>query len=140
MTNQEKKDYLNQYRPLERQFQDLLEERGRWMDVATHITPSYSDMPKGGSSTDKIQRAVDRLSNLDNQILVQLETIERARDEIVAAIGTVKDERLCELLRYKYIDGYTFELIAVKMGYNWRWVLDLHGRALTALQIPNTAC
>lgn len=109
------------------------------MDVATHITPSYSDMPKG-SSTDKIQRAVDSLSNLENQILEQLETIERARAEIVAAIKTVQDERLCELLRYKYIDGYTFELIAVKMGYNWRWVIDLHGRALTALQIPNTAC
>lgn len=139
MTNQEKKDYLNQYRPLERQFYDLLKERGRWMDAATHITPSYSDMPKG-SSTDKIQRAVDSLSELDNQIIEQLASIERARADIITSINTVQEERLRELLRYKYIDGYTFELIAVKMGYNWRWVLDLHGQALSVIKISNTAC
>ena len=105
------------------------------MDVATHITPSYSDMPKGGSSTDKIQRAVDSLSNLENQIVQQLETIERARNDIIAAINTAHEERLREILRYKYIDGHTFELIAVKMEISWRYALQLHGDALTAIKI-----
>lgn len=104
------------------------------MDIATHITPSYSDMPKGGN-TDKIQRAVDSLSALDSQIMEQLAIIERARADIITAISTAPAEKLRELLRYKYIDGYTFELIAVKMEISWRYALQLHGDALSAIKI-----
>lgn len=38
------------------------------------------------------------------------------------------------LLRYRYIEGMTWEQVAVKMNYSWRQVHRLHGDALQQLK------
>ena len=59
------------------------------------------------------------------------------RKEIETVIETLEDKTLQLLLRYRYIDGMTWEQIAVKMRYDYRWVLRLHGRALERLTIES---
>ena len=56
------KEYLWQYGQLKREVLRLLEERQRWVDLATRITPIYSNTPKGGQSGDgKIPAAVEKI-------------------------------------------------------------------------------
>ena len=55
MNLQEKKDYLKQYRQLDSEIRQLLLEKSEIFELGTKITPTYSAVPKGTGSGDKIQ-------------------------------------------------------------------------------------
>ena len=57
------------------------------------------------------------------------------RKEIERAIGAVENDTYRLLLRYRYIQGDTFEKIAERMHYSSRQVMNLHSAALGACQI-----
>lgn len=53
--------------------------------------------------------------------------------EVTEAIMQVEDSRFRELLLLYYVSCLTWEQIAVNMGYAYRQVTRLHGRALEAV-------
>ena len=62
MTNQEKKQYLQQYRDLNGCINAEMEELARLRSMASKVTPTISDMPGAGSpSGDRLARAVERI-------------------------------------------------------------------------------
>ena len=134
MNVKNKKEWLKSYLGSMQVYKALLEERGRWLDAATHITPVYSDTPEGRGKYD-LQRSVDKLADIDARILGQLEAIERQRAEIISAIDRLKDGRYRAVLRYRYLNGCSFELIAAKMHYNCRWVKELHRQAIEKIEV-----
>ena len=59
----------------------------------------------------------------------------RQRCDIEDVLGQVGNAAYQELLRMRYIDGRTFEWIAVEMNYTYRHVVgNLHSAALAAVQ------
>ncbi|WMJ84550.1 hypothetical protein ACS3UN_06630 [Oscillospiraceae bacterium LTW-04] len=61
------------------------------------------------------------------------------RRSIQAAIDTVEDGWLRNLLEYRYIDSLSWDDVAEMMNYDRRWTITLHGAALIAMGIKNTA-
>ena len=114
-----------------------MEELQRLKSRAEKITSSVSGMPKGGNQGDRLQLAVDRICELEERLNGKIDAAVKRRKEMEAAITTVEDKTLQLLLQYRYIDGMTWEQIAVKMNYDYRWTLRLHGRALTRLTIES---
>ena len=51
-------------------------------------------------------------------------------EEIMRLIKRVPDERLQNLLILRYVDGLTWEAVAMQMNYEVRQVHRLHGDAL----------
>ena len=130
----EKKAWLKSYRGLTAEYKALLEERGRWIAAATKNTTSWSDSPKAGGE-DKIQRAVDKLADIDARIFEKLKKIEKLRSEIEAAIDKLEDSRHRAVLRCHYLNGDTFEQIAVQMHYSIRRIKDFAQEAIEKLDI-----
>ena len=130
MTNQEKKEILQQYRLAEMEEQRLEHEIERWRSRAEKVTPGYSKAPAGGGDGRSMEHTLERLGELVVELTKQRDKLIRLRREIGAAIDTVPDARLRELLRLRYIEGLSFERIAVSMDYSWRQVIRLHGVAL----------
>ncbi len=63
------KEYLRQYGQLKREVLRLIDERQRWVDLATRITPTYSDVPVSGQSGDgKIPAAVEKIVEQERKI------------------------------------------------------------------------
>ena len=63
--------------------------------------------------------------------------VETLTDErLGAAIRAVEDDRLSEVLELYYIDGFTWDQVAERMGLDKRWVFRLHGRALMMINVP----
>ncbi len=62
MTNAEKKAFLRRYGNNEREIRRLDEEFARWESRAQKITTSYSLAPAHGCDGDKVQTAVDRIT------------------------------------------------------------------------------
>ena len=130
MTNQEKKEYLQRYRTAEREEARLCREIGRWRSRAEKMTAGYGPSPTGGGDGRSLEHTMEHIDELTRRLIRQRDALVALRVQTGAAIDAVPDPRLRELLRLRYIEGMTFEQIAVTMGYCWRQVVRLHGAAL----------
>ena len=134
VTNAEKKAILLEYQAIERRINRLLDEKRGWMEKATAVNPVLSDMPKGGG-TDKIQNAVCRIADIEADINREIDRQIDLRERIETAICAIPDGRLRDLMRYRYIDGLTWEQIAVEMHYSYVHICRMHGQALAVIML-----
>lgn len=130
------KQYLSQYRDayrdLDIQWTELCELRA----AATRITSSINPDASGGkSSDDKLSRAVAKMVDKEVAIQKRIGELLDIRQDIERAIMSVEDAKLQTILRYRYILGKKWYEIAETMGYDYRWVTRLHGRALENVKI-----
>lgn len=131
--NELKIRYLSRCRRLNQRIDRLLEEQSRWRERALKITPTLSQTPGGGESGSPIERPMDKVLEIDEEIKREIDELQTVRQEIRAALNQLEDENLKLLMEYRYIDGLTWEQIAVKMNYCWRQVCRKHGQALTQI-------
>ena len=135
MTNAEKKAILSQYRWAEKRIARLIEEKTAWMAKATAVTPVYSDMPKGGGDGDRVPVAVERIVEIKRELDREIDRQADLRTRVEAAIRGLSDPKLRDLIRYRYVDGMTWEQIAVELDFTYQWVCALHGRALDQISL-----
>jgi DNA-directed RNA polymerase specialized sigma24 family protein len=98
---------------------------------------SLTGMPRGGAK-DWTETA-DRLIELEQRVNAQIREMVRWKLAAIDAIRAVEDPRLAEVLELYYIDGFTWEQVAERMGLDPRWVFRLHGRALLMVRVPEEA-
>ena len=132
MDNKEKCRYLNQYRIMHIEIDQITKELQRWQDLATRISPSYSDMPHGGGS-DKVQTAAVEVAELTDKLNQKLHQAIMVQENIKKLLESLDDIKLRQLMYYRYINGMRCEEIAVRMDFNYRWVLRLHRKALNQI-------
>lgn len=132
MDNKEKCRYLNQYRIMHIEIDQITKELQRWQDLATRISPSYSDMPHGGGS-DKVQTAAVEVAELTDKLNQKLHQAIMVQESIKKLLESLDDIKLRQLISYRYINGMRWEEIAVRMDFNYRWVLRLHRKALNQI-------
>lgn len=132
MDNKEKCKYLNQYRIMHIEIDQITKELQRWQDLATRISPSYSDMPHGGGS-DKVQTAAVEVAELTDKLNQKLHQAIMVQENIKKLLESLDDIKLRQLMSYRYINGMRWEEIAVLMNYDYRYVLKLHRKALYGL-------
>lgn len=137
MTNQEKKEYLQRYRAAEREEARLCREIGRWRSKAEQMTAGYGPAPTGSGDGRSLEHTLEHLDELTRRLIHQRDEMVALRLQTGAAIGAVPDPRLRELLTLRYVEGMTWERIAVHMGLSYQWVCKLHGNALTELCLEN---
>lgn len=137
MTTKEKKEYLKRYRKIDREVNQLIMEKDEILSLGIKITPTYSDMPKGMGESNKIQSTIEKLEAQEEKINKKIDLLYAVKEDIEKVLHTVEDDTLRVLLRYRYINGLTWEKIAVIMGYGYRNITRLHGRALTQIKIHN---
>lgn len=138
MTNQEKIQFLRQYRRIKDKIELLQQEIWSWRELGEKTTPSLTGMPKGGQDSSKVEQAAVMVCDTESQIAERIVQLTALRQKIEQAIEAVEDINLQNLLHRRYIQGQTFEQIACEMHYSWQWVHNLHKRALNALQIPKS--
>ena len=134
MTYQEKVKFLKRYKQIDKEITQLLREKSEIFSLGTKITPTYSDMPKGTNESDKVQSTVEKLEEYERKIGIRIDDWCEAKLDIEKAIHTVGSDALRLLLRYRYINGWTFEQIAVQMNYTWRQINRLHKKAINVIE------
>jgi DNA-directed RNA polymerase specialized sigma subunit len=129
------KEYLQQYRDAVRRAAAAQDHLDELRSMATRITPNYSSEGGGTHQTgDKLGAAVARILDAESRVSDELEMLEATEREIVNTINDVQDGTLSNLLYERYINGKTWEQIAVLMNYTYRRVTQLHGKALNAVK------
>ena len=107
--------------------------------TGTRITPGYSLPPAGGgdNNTSKPEQAALAIYELEQEINAQIEQQCKATRETYALIDLLDDELLKLVMLKRYTGHKPWEEIAVEMGYSWRQVHRLHGRALNGILIKH---
>lgn len=138
--NQKKISWLSRFRKSEQELSRLYDEQERWRAKAEKVTQRISPMPTGAPSGNRVQDAVEKIGEVESHISREIVEQCAVRDEIASTIAAVPDETMRLLLQLRYMDGLTWEEIAVKMHYTYQWVCVLHGRALKELIEVDTPC
>ena len=137
--NEEKIRWLKSYRGLLAEIQRLQREIERWRSIAEKVTPTLSTVRFTVPDGSRIENAVEKIDTLRDSLAAKLDELIGRRLQIEQMIDAVEDDRLRQLLRYRYIDGMTFEAIAEKMHYSPRWVLKLHKKALEFVSVHKSS-
>lgn len=126
MTKQEYlKQYLSKWREIERMQLEIEQLRSR----AERITAVMDGMPRssnGGGFTLAADRIMDLQRELEKQVLEAIDL----RLQIEREIERVPDWRERTILKYRYINGYTYETIAKLMNLTDRWIRIIHKQAI----------
>lgn len=110
-------------------------EKERILSRLTRMTASATRMPHGGGDTDQLTNGVAKIIELEKEIDAKVDKLVELRREIEAGIETVDSSTQRRLLKLRYIDGMTWERVAVEMNYSYMQVCRLHGKALNALKM-----
>lgn len=134
------KEYLRQLLRRDARINALIERQQRYRELAGVRGVAYGDVSGGGSRhgsavEDYAVRIVELEREIDRRIDEYVDLVRQAE----AAIDQVEDERCRDVLRYRYLNGWSWEKIAEQMHYDERWVRRLHGRALARIEIPESA-
>lgn len=133
--NQKKIEYLSRYRKLGKRIEQLSTERAMWLSRACKTTQTISDMPKAKNGAQGDSGEVAQYIEIGEEITRELRNLHRLRRKIRTVIAALEDDTLQALMLYRYIDGMTFEEIAVKMNYSYVHVCRLHGQALSKIML-----
>lgn len=130
------KEELRAYRTLAAERDHLLDEIA--MVDARLYGPrvlTLTGMPSGSHAEegDAMAALTDKAAAIRARYAVLIEELADRLLAIEDAIGGLEPVKR-RLLRLRYIDGLTWERVAVEMDYSWTQVHRLHGEALAELR------
>ena len=135
LNSQEKKKFLQQYCTAEQEEQRLDREIQRWKSRVQRTNFDYHTLQFPASHDSTLEYAVQQIKNMTIQLILQRSKLVALRQSIGAAINSLSDSRLRELLRLRYIEGMTWEAISEYMNYSYMQINRLHNKALTELNM-----
>lgn len=133
------KEYLNQARHLDALINCRLREIDYWRELSSGIScsnfePHYN--PNRPTEASFV-RCIEKIDEIQREIQEVVGRLIALRDEINRAIDLLesRDEQL--VLRYRYVDGCTWEEIGHMLNVSLRTVHRIHGSALQNFSVPN---
>ena len=128
------KEYLCQIIRYDTQINNKLAEVGRLSDLLTRVTPVLKEdgTSHGGGSQDRMAEGVAKLVDLKEELNRDIERLTDLKKAAYDLLNQVENERYMDVLHRRYFLHQSFEQIAVDLGYTYRNVCYIHGKALVA--------
>lgn len=129
------KEYLWRVRDAERDLKRLEQEYEQAKADILHLKAIQYDADKvtGGKIGD-LSDAIAALEKYAERVNAKWDELIAMREEAKERIGEIADGRYREVLHRRYLQGESWEQVAVDMGYDYYHVHKLHGRALKIFQ------
>ena len=132
-----KKEFLNQYLNAQKEIGIKLDQIARLRELSTKITQTLTPDKVKSNSENRLESSVSKIVDIEREIGASIDQLERTRLQVESVINSVPNVNQRNVLRLRYISGMKWEQIAVKLNYDYRWVLRLHGKALNKIAIES---
>jgi RNA polymerase sigma factor (sigma-70 family) len=133
------KGYLNQARHLDALINCRLREIDYWRDLSRSVSgcslePHYN--PNRPTEAPFV-KCLEKIDMIQRDVEEKVAYLIQHKEEINTAIDMLasRDEQL--LLRYRYLDDFTWEEIARMLNVSLRTVHRIHGSALQNFSVPD---
>ena len=133
MTKDELKEKLRSAWVLQQQIDAYKIEIQNLRDNANRITPAYSMAPGGGGNGQRIENAMVKIVDIENNIKKDIEIQLLAIDEIHCLMAMIDEPLLKLLIHKRYVLYEKWEKIAVDLNYSWKQIHRLHNKALNII-------
>lgn len=131
------KEYLRHIRDAESDLRSAEADYQRARDDVMNLKAIEYDKDKvSNSHIGDLSDAIAALEKYAEQVNAKWDALLAMREEAKTLIEQVEDGRCREVLMRRYLQGESWEYIAVGMGYAFRTVLWLHGKALERFAVP----
>ena len=128
------KEYLRRVRDAESDLRSAEMDYQRARDDVMNLKAIEYDKDKvNNSHIGDLSDAIAALEKYAARVSEQWDRLIAMREEAKERIGEIADGRYREVLTRRYLQGESWEYIAVGMGYSFRQVTRLHGGALRAI-------
>ena len=131
------KEYLRRIRDAESDLRSAEMDYQRARDDVMNLKAIEYDKDKvSNSHIGDLSDAIAALEKYAERVNAKWDELVAMREEAKERIGEIADGRYREVLHRRYLQGESWEYIAVGMGYAFRTVLWLHGKALERFGVP----
>jgi RNA polymerase sigma factor (sigma-70 family) len=133
------KEYLNQARHLDALINCRLREIDYWKDLSSGVSgssfePHYN--PNHPTEAPFV-RCLEKIDEIQRSVEEKVAYLIKLRDEINSRIDMLDNREEQLLLRYRYLDGCTWEEIGRMLNVSLRTVHRIHGTALQHFPVPD---
>ena len=127
-------EYLLQVKLCDAHINNKLEEMAQLKALSTKITSTLKpDAVSGGGYGDKVGDAVARIVDMQNEINAAIDDYIDKKSEVKRVIEKVTNPDQLNVLLKCYILHESLEQIACEMGYSYRNICYIHGRAMQSV-------
>lgn len=128
------KTYLQKIRLYDVQIDNKLEELARLRAMSTKVTSTLSgDVVSGSRSQDKLGNTVAKIMSLEADVDRRVDALCDLKQTAMEIIDRLQNPNHIEVLHKRYFQYKSLEQISVDMGYSYRNVCYIHGKALQAM-------
>ena len=128
------KEYLRRIRDTESDLRRAEQDYQRARDDVMNLKAIQYDKDKvSNSHIGDLSDAIAALEKYAERVNAKWDELIALRTEAEKQIEQIADGRYREVLHRRYLQGESWEYIAVGMGYSFRQVTRLHGGALRAI-------
>ena len=132
------KEFLRRARSVDRRVDEATERVDRLRaKLEAGRMSRITGMPRGGS--EDWTATADKVIELEKRVNARIRDLCALKHAAMDAIDQVDEARLREVLELYYIDGFSWDQVAERMGLDKRWVFRLHGKALQKIEVPEAA-
>lgn len=124
------KQFLRQTETITRRINAKQQLIRRRREQAEQVTAALTGMPGSGSRESKIEAAVAAYTDMEAEILADIEQLRDLQRETMWMIGEMEDQRLQQILEERYLNGLLWPAIARHVHVSGDYVFKLHRRAL----------
>lgn len=132
------KEYLWRVRDAARELKCLEQEYEQAKADILHLKGiAYDGDRVSGGKIGDLSDAIEKLEGYAQRLNGKWNELIALRKEAEERIDDLKDGRYRAILKRRYLCGQSWEQVAVTMGYTYRGVTGLHGKALKAFDEIN---
>lgn len=130
------KEYLSQAMWLDKAIDFKLEQLAVLKSLSMKVTTSFTKERTSGGLPDKskTEKIIVKVIDLENEINEDIDRLTDLKQDIKNAIKKVHDIHYQLILEMRYLGGKGWDEVAQALGYDRRWILRLHGRALKIIE------
>ena len=132
------KEYLSQAKQLDDAVNKLLNDRDYWRDLSKKVSGSNFEehFNANRSAEAPFARCLERIDEIERDIDRKVDALADLRTKINKAIDALENLEEQIVLRRRYLEGYSWEQTARSMAVSIRTAHRIHGRALKHFSIP----
>lgn len=128
------KNYLQKIKLYDVQINSKIEELAKLRAMTTKITPTLSgDVVSGTRNQDKLGDAIARIIELEDEIDRRIDALCDLKRNAMELLDKLQNPNHFEILDKRYFQFKSLEQISVDMGYSYRNICYIHGKALQAM-------
>ena len=131
------KEYLRSIKYLDNAINAKQAELDRLRHNAESIRGVSYDGDKVQGGISDSMKIVDKIIELDNVINAEIDRLVDLKAEAHTKIEKVCNEKFISLLTDIYINGFTLEQVAERMGKSYVTICEWHGQALNIFRKEN---